>query len=50
MKQIDIVELKKQIKDGVFNVFMKHGIIYIEDADNGECVMVCDLDKVERRL
>ena len=49
MKQIDPIELRKQIKKGLFNVYLKKGIIYLEDSQNGETIMICNLDKVERR-
>ena len=42
-KPIDIVELRKQIKEGIFNVDIYRKRIYIEDAENGESVMIYDL-------
>ena len=42
-KPIDIVELRKQIKKGIFNVYLYRKRIYIEDAENGESVILYDL-------
>ena len=42
-KPIDIVELRKQIKKGIFNVYIYSKKIFIEDAENGESVMLYDL-------
>ena len=42
-KPIDLIELRKQIKEGVFNVYLYRKKVYIEDADNGESVMIYDL-------
>ena len=48
-KPIDLIELRKQIKEGVFKVYLYRKKIYIEDAENGESVMVCDLKELESR-
>ena len=42
-KPIDLVELRKQIKEGIFNVYIHRKKIFIEDAENGESVMIYDL-------
>ena len=42
-KPIDVVELRKQIKKGIFNVYLYRKRIYIEDAENGESVILYDL-------
>ena len=42
-KPIDLIELRKQIKEGIFNVYIYRRKIYIEDAENGESVMIYDL-------
>ena len=43
---IDLVELRNDIKKGVFIPFVKKEKVYIEDAQNGECIMICDLEIV----
>lgn len=48
-KPIDLIELRKQIKEGVFKVYLYRHRVYIEDAENGESVMICDLKELESR-
>ena len=48
-KPIDLIELRKQIKEGVFKVYLYRKKVYIEDAENGESVMVCDSKELESR-
>ena len=48
-KPIDLVELRKQIKEGIFKVYLYRHRVYIEDAENGESVMICDLKDLESR-
>ena len=48
-KPIDLIELRKQIKEGVFKVYLYRKKVFIEDAKNGESVMVCDLKELESR-
>ena len=43
---IDLIDLKTEIKNGTFNVFVKREKVYIEDSQNGECIMICDLKEV----
>ena len=45
---IDIVELKKLINNGTFTVWVRQGQVYLEN-DAGESILICNLDKVERR-
>ena len=47
-KPIDLIELRKQIKEGVFNVYLYRHKVYIEDAENGESVMIYDLKAGEK--
>ena len=47
-KPIDLIELRKQIKEGIFNVYLHRKKVYIEDAENGESVMIYDLKAGER--
>lgn len=42
-KPIDLIELRNQIKEGIFNVYLYRKKVYIEDADSGESVMIYDL-------
>ena len=46
---IDLVELRNEIKDGTFNVYIKREKVYIEDSQNGECIMICDLKEQNER-
>lgn len=48
-KPIDIIELRKQIKEGIFNVYIYRKKIFIEDAENGETVMIYDLKEGEKQ-
>ena len=43
---IDLVELRSEIKKGTFVPFVKREKVYLEDAQNGECIMICDLQEV----
>lgn len=43
---IDLVQLRNEIKKGVFVPFFKKGKVYLEDAQNGECIIICDLENV----
>lgn len=40
---VDLIELRNEIKNGTFIVYVKREKVYIEDSQNGECIMVCDL-------
>lgn len=42
-KPIDLIELRKQIRDGILQVYMSRNRIYIKDSENDECVMICEL-------
>lgn len=42
-KSIDLIELRRQIKEGIFNVYLYRNQVYIEDADSGESVLICEL-------
>ena len=42
-KPIDLIELRKQIKEGIFKVYLYRKRVYIEDVENGESVMIYDL-------
>ena len=48
---IDLIDLKTEIKNGTFNVFVNRDKVYIEDSQNGECIMVCDLkEQAEQKV
>ena len=47
-KPIDLIELRKQIKEGIFKVYLYREKVYIEDAENGESVMIYDLKAGEQ--
>ena len=40
---IDLVDLRTELKNGTLNTFVKRDKVYIEDAQTGECIMICDL-------
>ena len=46
-KPIDLIELRRQIKEGIFNVYLYRKRVYIEDAESGESVMIYDLKASE---
>lgn len=46
---IDLIDLKTEIKNGTFNVFVKREKVYIEDSQNGECIMICDLKEANEQ-
>lgn len=41
-KQIDLVELRSQIKSGVFRPFVNRGKVYLEDTSSGEVIIICE--------
>ena len=48
-KPIDLIELRKQIKEGIFNVYLYRKRVYIEDAEKGESVMIYNLKEGEQK-
>lgn len=42
-KPIDLIELRKQIKEGILNVYLFRNKIYIEDVESGERIIICKL-------
>lgn len=46
---IDLVYLRKEFKRGTFNSFIKNGMIYIQDTENGECIMIGYVKEAEER-
>ena len=48
MKPIDLWELKKQIEDGDFRIFVNNKRVYLEDTISGEAIMICELKASEQ--
>lgn len=44
---IDLIELRTELKNGTFHPYVKKDKVYIEDSQNGECIMICDLKEVD---
>ena len=42
----DLVALRSEIKEEKLIPYVKKGKVYLEDAENGETIMVCDLKEV----
>lgn len=40
---IDVIEIKKEIKNGNLSVFVKDNNIYIKDLQNGDTVKIGEL-------
>ena len=51
---VDVVDIKKEIKEGNLIVFVKNGDIYIKDAQNGDTVKIGELkykfEEIEKEL
>lgn len=45
VRQIDIVDIRSAVKAGLLETFVKKGIIYIRDAQNGETVKIGEVKK-----
>ena len=45
MKNLDIVDIKNSIKNGLFRVYISRGIIYLKDMDTEEVVQIGKADK-----
>lgn len=43
----DLIKLRKEIKSGIFSVFVRRGKIYIEDTESGECIIIADLEEAK---
>lgn len=46
---IDLIDLRAELKNGTLRPFVKRDIVYIEDAQTGECIMICDLKEDNER-
>ena len=46
--EIDLQELKKQIKNGDFRTFINNGKVYLEDVIDGEAIMIYELKTGEQ--
>lgn len=42
IKEIDILDIRAEIKSGKLTPKVKRGIVYLEN-DIGECIQICDL-------
>ena len=47
---IDLMELRQDIKNGDYIVFISHevlsdGDVYLKDKENGECILLLKVDK-----
>ena len=40
---VDLVDLRTELKNGTLRPFINRGKVYIEDIQNGECIMIYDL-------
>ena len=50
MIMIDLMELRQDIKNGDYIVFISHevlsdGDVYLKDKENGECILLLKVDK-----
>lgn len=45
MKQIDIVDIRSAVNAGLLETFVKKGVIYIRDAQNGETVKIGEVEE-----
>lgn len=46
--EIDLQELKKQIKNGDFRTFVNNGKVYMEDVIDGEAIIIYELKAGEQ--
>ena len=46
---IDLVEIRKQIKDGIFTTYLSKGIIYLKNNKTFETVAICTYIEVEEK-
>ena len=46
---IDLLDIRTNIKNGIFHVFVKKNKVYLEDSQNGECIMICDLKEISEQ-
>ena len=44
---IDLIELRQQIKQGIFRPYIKRNKVYLEDTENGETIIICDVNEVD---
>ena len=41
---VDIYRVKRAVRQGAIEVFVNKGVIYISDAQSGECVALANAD------
>lgn len=47
---IDLVEIRKQIKDGIFTTYLSKGIIYLKNNKTGEQVAIGSYIVIEEKF
>ena len=47
ISMIDLVELRKEIKEKKYISYVHRNNVYLEDAENGETILICNLDEVD---
>lgn len=47
--KIDLVDLWILIKERMLIPYVLRNKVYLQDAENGETIMICDLEEVEER-
>ena len=45
VKQIDIVDIRSAVNAGLLETFVKKGVIYIRDVQNGETVKIGEVEE-----
>lgn len=48
MKPIDLVELRSQIKSGMFRPFVNRKKVYLEDTESGEVIIIYEFKAGEQ--
>ena len=46
---VDLVDLRDELRSGILRPVVSRDIVYIEDSQTGECIMVCDLNADNER-
>lgn len=44
---VDLVELRKEIKEKKYIAYVHRNNVYLEDVENGETILICNLDEVD---
>ena len=43
----DLVKLRVEIREGIFEPYIKRGSVYLKDVENGETILICHLSEVQ---